>query len=75
MDTLYDMECKQKYEEMLASEPREPGYSPSQLFSVMVVMRCGREKAKSLIDKYASELDWSECTWCEMRDYFILCTS
>lgn len=73
METLYDTECRNKYEEMLKTEPREPGYSPSQLLSVMIVMRCDRKKAKKLIDDYAHGLDWSEATWVETRDYFTTC--
>jgi len=73
METLYDKECRKKYEQMCETEPRESGYSPSQLFSVMIVMRCDRERAKKLIDEYAYGLDWSEATWEETRDYFMTC--
>lgn len=73
MDTLYDIESKKQFEELLATEPRESGYSPSQLFSVMVVMRCSRERAKKLIDEYGNGVDWSEASWTELRDYFAMC--
>lgn len=72
MDTKYDIACRRKFFEMLETEPRQSGYSPSQLLSVMIVMECDRQKAMSLIDEYASGLDWSEATWTEMRDYFML---
>lgn len=75
METLYDKQCRKKFEQMCASEPREPGYSPSQLFSVMIVMGCGRERAKELIDEHAYGLDWSEATWEETRDYFRDCVT
>lgn len=71
MDTKYDIACKRKFYEMLETEPREPGYSPSQLLSVMIVMECDRETAKKLIDDHAHGLDWSEATWAETRDYFL----
>lgn len=75
LDTPYDIACKQKYWELSEKEPREPGYSPAQLFSVMVVMECDRTEAMKLIDQHAHGLDWSEASWGEMRDYFLLMSS
>lgn len=72
METKYDRACKRKFYELLQIEPRQSGYSPSQLLSVMIVMECDRQKAMSLIDEHAHGLDWSEATWTEMRDYFML---
>lgn len=70
METKYDRECRVKFYQLLETEPRQAGYSPSQLLSVMIVMECDAEKAKELLDKYAYGLDWSEATWEETRDYF-----
>lgn len=73
METDYDRECRRKFYEMLDTEPREAGYSPSQLLSVRIVMECDTETAKRLIDEHAYGLDWSEATWEETRDYFRDC--
>jgi hypothetical protein len=58
METKYDNDCRKKYYEVLETEPRHAGYSPSQLVSVMVVMECDATEAKQLIDAE------------ETRDYF-----
>lgn len=71
METKYDIACRRKFYEMLETEPRQSGYSPSQLLSVMIVMECDRWTAMGLIDEHAHGLDWSEATWVEMRDYFM----
>lgn len=71
METDYDRECRKKFYEILESEPRHAGYSPSHLVSVMVVMECDSTKAKQLIDEEWGGLDWSEATWEETRDYFM----
>jgi hypothetical protein len=71
LETEYDTECRKKYELMVKHEPREPGYPPSELFSVMVVMNCDRVTAMKLIDNYGMDLNWSECSWTQMRDYFV----
>lgn len=68
--TKYDNACRRKYHEIRETEPRHSGYSPSQLISVMVVMECDVTEAKQLIDEEWGELDWSEATWEETRDYF-----
>lgn len=72
MDTEYDIICKEKYWHLSRTEPRHPGYSPSQLLSVMVVVGCDAEKAKRLIDGLAEygAPDWSEATWDELRGHF-----
>jgi hypothetical protein len=36
----------------------------------MVVMECDETEAKKLIDAEWGDLDWSEATWEETRDYF-----
>lgn len=66
----YDETCRDKFNELLATTPRYSGYSPSQLLSVVVVMECDIERAKKLIDAEWGDLDWSEATWEETRDYF-----
>lgn len=66
----YDQTCRDKYTELLATTPRHSGYSPSQLLSVVVVMGCDIDRAKKLIDAEWGDLDWSEATWEETRDYF-----
>lgn len=73
METTYDTACRLEHSKRLVTEPRQAGYSPSQLVSVMVVMNCDAETAKHLIDKsdYLGYLDWSEATWREIRDYFV----
>lgn len=73
MDTEYDILCKTKFDELLASEPRHAGYSPSQLLSVMTVVGCDSDKAKRLIDGLAEfgAPDWSEATWDELRGHFV----
>jgi hypothetical protein len=70
METKYDNDCRKKYYEVLETEPRHAGYSPSQLVSVMVVMECDATEAKQLLDTEWGDLDWSEATWEETRDYF-----
>lgn len=72
MESEYDTLCREKFEALLATEPRHPGYSPSQLLSVMVVVGCDAEKAKRLIDgltEYGAP-DWSEATWEELNGHF-----
>jgi hypothetical protein len=72
MDRLknYDETCRDKFTELLATTPRQSGYSPSQLLSVVVVMECDIDRAKQLLDAEWGDLDWSEATWEETRDYF-----
>ena len=70
METDYDRECRKKFYEILETEPRHAGYSPSQLVSVMVVMECDATEAKQLIDEEWGGLDWSEATWEETQEYF-----
>lgn len=72
MDRLknYDETCRDKFTELLTTTPRHSGYSPSQLLSVVVVMECDIDRAKKLIDAEWGDLDWSEATWEETRDYF-----
>ena len=66
----YDQTCRDKFTELLATTPRHSGYSPSQLLSVVVVMECDIDRAKKLLDAEWGDLDWSEATWEETRDYF-----
>jgi len=67
-DTEYEIACKQKYWELTQNESPEPGYSRSELFSVMVVLRCSKGIAKTVIDRCGHNIDWSETDWAELRD-------
>ena len=71
METKYEIACRRKFYEMLETEPKEDGYSRSQLLSVMIVMECDRDKAMGILDKHAHGLDWSEATWIDIRHYFM----
>jgi len=64
----YDIACQKKYQELTEKESPEPGYSRSELFSVMVVLGCSKGAAKTVIDRCGHNIDWSETDWAELRD-------
>lgn len=72
METQYEIDCRVKFYQLLEKTERIPGYSPSQLVSVMVVMNCHSEYARQLLDRIDtySYIDWSEATWEELREEF-----
>ena len=73
METKYETECRLEHDRKLLTEPRQEGYSHSNLVSVMVVLDCDAKTAKGLLDwgDDLGYLDWSEATWYEIRDYFV----
>ena len=73
METKYENDCRVEFYELLKTTERISGYSPSQLVSVMVVMKCDADYACELLDKLDNYfcLDWSEASWWEMRITFL----
>jgi hypothetical protein len=67
-DEKYENKCRTKFYELLDGYTREPGYSPSQVVSVMTVLGCSPQEAMYLLDNLYTydDIDWSEATWGEM---------
>lgn len=70
METDYERRCRVRYHEMMDTMPTMKGYSRDHVLSVMIVMNCDSTVAVGLLDQHGHDLDWSEATWTEIRDYF-----
>ena len=72
METKYENKCRVYFHELLDIVERTPGYSHSQVLSVMVTMDVSANDARKMLDTYPQfqNIDWSEVSWTEMRDEF-----